>query len=364
MILLTLVDEHHDQPHEVLLPEGVIPAGWYPTTSIDGHYHGVWIEEDVEVGDTVKANTDLSLGPAVKLRRHAHEIEITAVEVEVEGMGEETDVDDQAGVVEELADDRAAQAEPKSHPYQIEVKVARSSVIEVKQADRNGVPVGIVAGYLSTWQPDTGGRFGVPDQFVPGAWLETLAEHRARGARPVRLKDHHGRTVGGFPIESVREDERGLFGIGEINLEVQQGREAFALARQGVISDFSVGYVALDDKLEKDVRRIFRATLFESSLVDEPGNQGANIVEVKAIQEALAAQAGFIDIAIAKEMTVRDLEAKLQETGAFSRSAARYLAGRIVAVEPAPTEESKVVRYDPEVLSSILRELQEAKAAL
>ena len=246
LIVMTVSDEHHPQQHEVLVPDGPIPSDWFPTSSIDGHFHGVWLEEELEVGETVEIVTDLSLGE-VGLQRHAHTILITATEAEPD---DEVGAPDAGAVGEEGRVYDPEEEQRRRCGLRLEVKAARSAVVEVKQTTRNGVSIGTLAGYMSTWEPDTGGRFGVPDKFEPGAWLESLAEHRARGMRQVRLKDHHGRTIGGFPIETVREDERGLFGIAEVNLEMQEGREAFSLARQGVLTDFSVGYVALDDKLE------------------------------------------------------------------------------------------------------------------
>lgn len=165
----------------------------------------------------------------------------------------------------------------------METQYVGGRVLEVKQETRNGVPVGIVAGHIAAWEPDQGGRFGVPDRFHPGAFLKSIAEHVARDNRQVRLKDHHGRTIGGFPIETVHEDEIGLFGRGEINLEVQQGREAFALARQRVLTDFSIGFISISDTLGSDFRDIFEAQVVEGSTVDDPLNKGANITEVKAV---------------------------------------------------------------------------------
>jgi HK97 family phage prohead protease len=166
-----------------------------------------------------------------------------------------------------------------------ESKSAFCGGIEVKQEERNGIKVGVVAGYIATWDIDRG-AWGVKDQFVKGAFLESLNEHRAKN-RQIRLKDHHGRTVGGFPIDGVFEDERGLFGTGEINLEVQQGREAFALAKQGVLSDFSIGFSTQDDVIRRmegfDLREISKAIVWEGSIVDEPMNPEAQITEVKTV---------------------------------------------------------------------------------
>jgi hypothetical protein len=84
----------------------------------------------------------------------------------------------------------------------------------------------------------------------------------------------------------VREDSRGLYGEAHINLDSPAGRELYSLARQGVIQDFSVGYTAVRDKIEtgtdgRKVRRIYEARLWEVSLVDEPANPNATILEVR-----------------------------------------------------------------------------------
>lgn len=159
------------------------------------------------------------------------------------------------------------------------------NVVEVKQEERNGIKVGILAGYLATWDIDRG-SWGVKDQFLKGSFLESINDHRAKN-RPIRFKDHHGRTVGGFPIDGVFEDERGLFGTAEVNLEVQQGRELFSLAKQGVISDFSIGFSSQEDIIRRmegfDLREISKAIVWEASAVDEPMNPEAQITEVKTV---------------------------------------------------------------------------------
>jgi len=165
----------------------------------------------------------------------------------------------------------------------IKTIVHGGTVTETKQTERNGVPVGIVEGYIATWDVDRGDWTGIRDKFLPGAFLESIERHRATN-RPVRLKDQHQRTIGGFPIASVLEDERGLFGRGEINLDVQQGREAFALAKQGILSDFSIGWQNIESNMiANGIREILKAEIWEGSLVDEPMNPHANITAVKSV---------------------------------------------------------------------------------
>lgn len=312
MIVTTQSDEHHPETHEFLLPDGVIPPGWYPSNTIGGHIHGLHVKEPIEPGQTVELLTEGSHG--LSSDGHAHRVTVTA------SASIEEDEDEGMGLEEEDRFDFDDDEDDKASDIVVEVKYRPGEIVEVKQEERNGVPIGTVAGYLSTWDPDQGGVFGVPDQFVPGAWRDSLQEHRDRGMRPVRLRDHHGRTIGGFPISSVREDEHGLFGVGEINLDTQLGREAFSLAKQGVLRDFSVGFTAIDDKLEEGLRRIFKARLWEASIVDEPGNRGAQITEVKSVVP-------FQDLPLASRDRV------------WSRSAALARVRRLTGSQEAPSRE-------------------------
>lgn len=176
--------------------------------------------------------------------------------------------------------------EQRGNQVTIETKNVGGRVTEVKEVERNGVKVGIIEGYIATWDIDRGDFFGVKDQFRKGAFLKSIMEHRHKN-RQVRLKDHHGRTVGGFPIETVKEDDRGLFGVGEINLEVQQGRELYSLAKQGVITDFSIGFSVVESTLDEQnsLRTITEAIIWEGSGVDEPMNPQANITAVKSADQ-------------------------------------------------------------------------------
>ncbi len=324
--------------HELELPEGVIAAGTYTTTEVDGHRHEVVLEEDLQPGESVDVVTSANgTGP------HVHRASIEAIPAQPEETGEP----EERGV--------HRPEDGKQSNLVVETKFIGGRIVEVKQATRNGVEVGILEGYIATWDADSGGKFGVPDQFSRGAFTNSIADHVRRGNRPIRLKDHHGRTIGGFPIEMVKEDEIGLFGVGEVNLETQFGREAHSLARQGVLTDFSIGFSAVDDKIDGGVRRIFESIVWEGSVVDEPINQNAVITEVKSAARGQQ----FLGVDEVKAFTVRELESALHDSGTFSKGAARLLASRLTSVlEPRET------RYDTKALSSILRDLQDSKRLL
>lgn len=167
-----------------------------------------------------------------------------------------------------------------------------SAVHEEKRVDSEGneVPVGIVEGYLATWDVDRAN-----DRFVRGAFTDSIAELRTR-KRFLRLKRNHWNLIGGFDPEKMQEDEKGLYGVAEINLLVAEGREAYALAKQGVLSDFSVGFGAeLEDvEIVEGVRVFKRARLWETSLVDEPMNARAEVTAVRGMIENLSGRESMI----------------------------------------------------------------------
>lgn len=170
----------------------------------------------------------------------------------------------------------------ESMNQKFETKTIGGHIVEFKEIERDGVRFGIIESLIATWEEDTGGIFGIPDRFERGAFSESIIEHRTRNQRMVRLKDQHGRVVGGFPIETVAETDSGLFAIGEINLETQQGAEMWALIKQGVLVDMSVGFSSREDEIVSGVRVIKKAILWEGSVVDEPANRGANILGFKS----------------------------------------------------------------------------------
>lgn len=195
---------------------------------------------------------------------------------------------------------------------------------EVKQETINGVAIGVVEGYASTWDVDRGN-----DVIIRGAFAATIARHAGEGRQVRMLWQHNGdQLIGGFPAEKMREDERGLFVRGEINLETQAGREAYALAKQGVLSDFSVGFsipsrdaVKYNDMGDRNVREIREVELWEVSLVGEPMNPHANVMAVK---RALP----FADLPVAERSRDWDADAAVgrvrQFTGSLDSATAEY----------------------------------------
>lgn len=162
----------------------------------------------------------------------------------------------------------------------MEIKVFDFKLNEVKEIERNGIKMGIIEGYASTFHNVDRGR----DIVMPGAFIETIDDFKRRG-RQVRMYWQHDRycLMGGYPPEMMKEDSKGLFCVGEINLNVQKGQETYALAKQNVLTDFSIGYKAIDYDIdeEAEIRRLKKIQLWEISPVGEPMNPEAQVTGVK-----------------------------------------------------------------------------------
>lgn len=155
-------------------------------------------------------------------------------------------------------------------------------IIETKRQLINGVDTGIIIGHIATWQEDVvPGVFGIPDRVVKGAYIESLQTHRARKMRKIRMKLEHARLIGGFPIETAKEDNKGLLATGHINLDTQLGIETYSFANQGVLVDMSVGHKVIQDRIEGNERLILKADIWEGSITEEPKNRPSQIIEVK-----------------------------------------------------------------------------------
>lgn len=157
-------------------------------------------------------------------------------------------------------------------------------VTECKEMSNDkGIKVGVVRGYAST--------FGNIDRFddviVEGAFTETIKNFKDRD-RMIRMLWMHqsDEIIGGYPADKAYEDKKGLFVEGHINLDTIRGSEAYALAKQGVMVDFSIGFRIIEATIDKfdgeEIRMITALELFEISLVGEPMNPEAQITQVKA----------------------------------------------------------------------------------
>lgn len=162
--------------------------------------------------------------------------------------------------------------------------------IEIKSLDEGGQ----FEGYASV--------FGVQDSdgdvIVKGAFERSLQGYQERGKYPKMLWQHNPTQIVGKWME-MREDERGLWVKGTLILDVEKGREAYALMKAGELDAMSVGF-NISEATAGDMRGrvIEEIDLWEVSLVTWGANPDALVTNVKSIDternfERFLRDAGF-----------------------------------------------------------------------
>lgn len=160
-----------------------------------------------------------------------------------------------------------------------------------------------------------GSVFGVEDSYgdivAPGAFKDSLAEHAEQGTLPALLWQHRSdQPIGVY--EEMREDDRGLYVKGRLELETQGGKEAYALMKSGAINGLSIGFMAKKWEWDDDdgILTLLEIDLWEVSIVTFPANGQARVSGTKSIEE------------IDGLATWKSFEANLRDAGGYSRSAA------------------------------------------
>jgi len=200
-----------------------------------------------------------------------------------------------------------------------------------KEAEVDGQKFGIVKGYGAT----TGNIDNGFDRIMKGAFKETLANYEAMG-KQIPMRYQHGQTIGGWPV--FKENRKGLYVEGNINLGVQSGMDAYLLAKQGVVDSMSIGYRATDSEwvnekvaeidgvdITKYIRNIKKLKLFEVSVLDIPMNDQAVISSVKSCE------------------SITDISKLLKSKGLSNKEANEiiYFIKSLVRNDTDPSEEMK-----------------------
>jgi HK97 family phage prohead protease len=198
-----------------------------------------------------------------------------------------------------------------------EVTLARSApVLSIKALEKSGE----FEGYGSTFggEPDSYG-----DVIAPGAYAESLAEHKTNGTMPKMFWQHDPWEPIGKWLEA-KEDDRGLYMRGKLNMGVQRGREAYELLKEGDIDGLSIGYRILKYSVdtESGVWTLESLDLKEVSVVSIGANSHATVSSVKAIK---AATELTDKLKAGDRLTEREFETWLKGLG-FSNSQAERAA--------------------------------------
>lgn len=137
---------------------------------------------------------------------------------------------------------------------------------------------GVFEGYASVFEhlDDQG------DRVLKGAFIDSLKHWWHSGQLPKMLWQHDPTQPIGV-WESLEEDGHGLRVKGRLLLDVQRGREAYALMKAVVLDSLSIGYRVLEARpgFKSGERLLSKLELHEISLVTFPANDRAKITQVK-----------------------------------------------------------------------------------
>lgn len=119
------------------------------------------------------------------------------------------------------------------------------------------------------------------ERVMPGAFTASLAKHKREGSQVLMLWQHNASEPIGV-WEDLAEDAKGLWGKGQLILEVQKAREVHALMKRKAIGGLSIGYREIKTTPDGNVRNLEELDLYEISPVSFPANRRARIEAVKS----------------------------------------------------------------------------------
>lgn len=165
------------------------------------------------------------------------------------------------------------------------VKLFDLTIKEYSQDDDSNT--GYISGMASTF--NNSDRVG--DIMMSGAFKRTLKDYKKRNKTIPLLYSHsYNSLIGGIRPDAIKETPEGLEVIkGEIDLDTQQGRDCYSLAKKNYLSSFSIGFYPTSDGyqyMKEGGRKFHDVDLHEVSLVPVPANQEANLTEVKTVPPA------------------------------------------------------------------------------
>lgn len=216
--------------------------------------------------------------------------------------------------------------------------------LEIKEIPDKDDNIFRFEGHASTF-----GNIDLVDDIVePGAFRESLAKFM-----PVILWQHDRWEPIGMP-EEIREDEKGLFMVGALPKEdtFVSGR-VMPQMKIGSIKSMSIGFRPKKSDMDETtgIRRLIEIELREVSLVTFPANPMAMISGFKSmglspedrkeflveLTKAIGGSPKVYGADDVKELTVRNFENILRESGLFSKDAAVMLANNFKGTgEPKP----------------------------
>jgi HK97 family phage prohead protease len=173
---------------------------------------------------------------------------------------------------------------------------------------------GVIEGYASVFggSPDSYG-----DIIAPGAFAQTLTEHKRGGTMPLMLWGHDASQPPIGNWDDMAEDGKGLWVQGAIDMEDPMGQRVYRGLKNKRMKGLSIGYETRDSEQDskRGVRILKDVKLWEVSPVNFPAQVRASVDTVKTRLRS------------SELPTLPEFEEFLREAG-FSKSQATAVAGK------------------------------------
>lgn len=118
------------------------------------------------------------------------------------------------------------------------------------------------------------------DIVLKGAFKETIQRFDSGKIIPILWQHMQDKPIG--IVDSIEEDEYGLYISARILKGIRYGQEAIELIKSHIICGFSIGYNVINHKIdyESDTRIINKIDLWEISVVTFPANSETLITAI------------------------------------------------------------------------------------
>lgn len=190
------------------------------------------------------------------------------------------------------------------------------------------------------------------DIIEKGAFLESLNFKYPKGVWMHDWSQPIAKTV------EAKELDEGLYIKGKLILDVQKAKEAYALIKEGVIDEFSIGYTVLEDEYDLDgYRHLKKIRLYEWSPVLVGANPKTRVIDVKTEQKDTEEEDGKPD---EEEVTPEAQNEDLGDDKTEDEEVTASESSEQPAIETAPPAEEQKPEGDEEKAGRVLSEKNRA----
>lgn len=191
------------------------------------------------------------------------------------------------------------------------------------------------------------------DTVLPGAYTKALKDIRKTG-RGLPMFFNHDKwsvPIGKFPANLIKEDDDGLYVVGELTKGVSMAEDVKLALAHGTVDGLSVGIGLKYDDVEyvEDPKSAFQRIIKNVSVLRE-----TSVVTYPA-EDSSRVDSSSIKAELDEIKTIQDLEFFLRDAGKFSKTAAQAVVSRAKAIlrsDSEATPEQKTAAEVADLLKS------------